>query len=128
MQSSRSLDVLMKYATFYSLKGVLLYGPPGTGKTLLARAIASNIDANFLKVCFFLMFSNHFRHARYMFNWCVLLKQIVSSAIIDKYIGESARLIREMFSYAREHQVSSFCFVTVYLISFKWSIHLGTYS
>ncbi|MBJ7883231.1 26S protease regulatory subunit, partial [Gelidibacter salicanalis] len=57
---------------------VLLYGPPGTGKTLLARAIASNIDANFLK--------------------------IVSSAIIDKYIGESARLIREMFGYARDHQ------------------------
>ncbi|DBA91789.1 hypothetical protein WJX79_006649 [Trebouxia sp. C0005] len=59
-------------------KGVLLYGPPGTGKTLLARAIASNIDANFLKV--------------------------VSSAIVDKYIGESARLIREMFGYAKEHQ------------------------
>ncbi|MDA9097855.1 26S protease regulatory subunit [bacterium] len=59
-------------------KGVLLYGPPGTGKTLLAKAIASNIDANFLKV--------------------------VSSAIVDKYIGESARLIREMFGYAREHE------------------------
>jgi 26S proteasome regulatory subunit T4 len=59
-------------------KGVLLYGPPGTGKTLLARAIASNIEANFLKV--------------------------VSSAIVDKYIGESARVIREMFGYAREHQ------------------------
>lgn len=59
-------------------KGVLLYGPPGTGKTLLARAVANNIDANFLKV--------------------------VSSGIVDKYIGESARIIREMFNYAREHQ------------------------
>ncbi|KAH8395886.1 hypothetical protein KR215_009343 [Drosophila sulfurigaster] len=59
-------------------KGCLLYGPPGTGKTLLARAIASQLDANFLKV--------------------------VSSAIVDKYIGESARLIREMFAYARDHQ------------------------
>lgn len=48
---------------------------PGTGKTLLARAIASNIDANFLKV--------------------------VSSAIVDKYIGESARVIREMFGWVR---------------------------
>lgn len=50
----------------------------GTGKTLLARAVASQLDANFLKV--------------------------VSSAIVDKYIGESARLIREMFNYARDHQ------------------------
>ena len=30
--------------------------------------------------------------------------QVVSSAIVDKYIGESARLIREMFGYARDHQ------------------------
>jgi len=59
-------------------KGVLLYGPPGTGKTLLARALAKNIKANFLKV--------------------------VASAIVDKYIGESARIIREMFGYAREHE------------------------
>merc|ERR1712025_549341 len=59
-------------------KGCLLYGPPGTGKTLLARAVSSQLDANFLKV--------------------------VSSAIVDKYIGESARLIREMFNYARDHQ------------------------
>merc|ERR1719219_821295 len=59
-------------------KGCLLYGPPGTGKTLLARAVASQLDCNFLKV--------------------------VSSAIVDKYIGESARIIREMFAYAREHE------------------------
>eukprot|EP01100_Stratorugosa_tubuloviscum_P008949 TRINITY_DN374_c0_g2_i1.p1 TRINITY_DN374_c0_g2~~TRINITY_DN374_c0_g2_i1.p1 ORF type:complete len:404 (+),score=210.13 TRINITY_DN374_c0_g2_i1:46-1212(+) len=59
-------------------KGVLLYGPPGTGKTLLARAVANNMDCNFLKV--------------------------VSSAIVDKYIGESARIVREMFDYAKEHQ------------------------
>lgn len=58
--------------------GVLLYGPPGTGKTLLARAVAATLSTNFLKV--------------------------VSSAIVDKYIGESARLIREMFGYAREHE------------------------
>ncbi|KAM3482129.1 hypothetical protein NHJ13051_007762 [Beauveria bassiana] len=59
-------------------KGVLLYGPPGTGKTLLARAVACSLETNFLKV--------------------------VSSAIVDKYIGESARLIREMFGYAKEHE------------------------
>ena len=59
-------------------KGVLLYGPPGTGKTLLARAIACNIEAGFLK--------------------------IVASSIVDKYIGESARVVREMFLYAKEHQ------------------------
>ncbi|KAJ1501728.1 26S proteasome subunit rpt4 [Coelomomyces lativittatus] len=59
-------------------KGVLLYGPPGTGKTLLARAVAATLETNFLKV--------------------------VSSAIVDKYIGESARLIREMFGYAKDHE------------------------
>ncbi|CAF0932961.1 unnamed protein product [Adineta steineri] len=59
-------------------KGCLLFGPPGTGKTLLARAVASQLDCNFLKV--------------------------VSSAIVDKYIGESARMIREMFAYAKDHQ------------------------
>lgn len=55
-----------------------MYGPPGTGKTLIARALASNIQAKFLKV--------------------------VASAIVDKYIGESARVIRQMFGYARENE------------------------
>lgn len=57
---------------------MLLYGPPGTGKTLLARAVAATLETNFLKV--------------------------VSSAIVDKYIGESARVVREMFGYARDHE------------------------
>ncbi|CAG2100027.1 unnamed protein product [Medioppia subpectinata] len=56
-------------------KGVLLYGPPGTGKTLLARIVASTMDVTFLKV--------------------------VASSLIEKYIGESSRMIREMFAYAR---------------------------
>ncbi|KAF0989739.1 hypothetical protein HZS_2304 [Henneguya salminicola] len=59
-------------------KGCLLYGPPGTGKTLLARAVAKQLNCNFVKV--------------------------VSSAIVDKYIGESARMVREMFNYAKDHQ------------------------
>ncbi|KAL0209591.1 hypothetical protein RCL1_008429 [Eukaryota sp. TZLM3-RCL] len=58
-------------------KGVLLYGPPGTGKTLMARAIAATTDARFLKV--------------------------VASSVVDKYIGESARIIREMFQWAKDH-------------------------
>ncbi|KAK2198168.1 bifunctional Nucleic acid-binding [Babesia duncani] len=59
-------------------KGVLLYGPPGTGKTLLAKALAATMECSFLKV--------------------------VASAVVDKYIGESARIIREMFGYAKDHQ------------------------
>lgn len=56
-------------------KGVLLYGPPGTGKTLIAKAVASTMDVSFIRV--------------------------VASALIEKYIGESSRMIREMFAYAR---------------------------
>nr|UXY87155.1 tRNA-splicing endonuclease subunit Sen2 [Cryptomonas sp.] len=56
-------------------KGVLLHGPPGTGKTLLARAVACNLKCTFLK--------------------------IVASSIVDKYIGESARIIREIFSFSK---------------------------
>ena len=59
-------------------KGVLLYGPPGTGKTLLARALASNVKTSFMKV--------------------------VASSIMNKYIGESAAHIKEMFTFAKLNQ------------------------
>ncbi|AEA38772.1 26S proteasome AAA-ATPase subunit (nucleomorph) [Cryptomonas paramecium] len=61
-------------------KGILLYGPPGTGKTLLARGMASNLKCLFLK--------------------------IVASSIIDKYIGESARIIREIFLFSKTNSPS----------------------
>eukprot|EP00349_Pseudokeronopsis_sp_Brazil_P001793 CAMPEP_0202956486 /NCGR_PEP_ID=MMETSP1396-20130829/989_1 /ASSEMBLY_ACC=CAM_ASM_000872 /TAXON_ID= /ORGANISM="Pseudokeronopsis sp., Strain Brazil" /LENGTH=362 /DNA_ID=CAMNT_0049673515 /DNA_START=1 /DNA_END=1089 /DNA_ORIENTATION=- len=59
-------------------KGVLLYGPPGTGKTSSSKSIGLLVDAKFLKV--------------------------VASSIVDKYIGESSRVIREMFGYAKDNQ------------------------
>ena len=57
-------------------KGVLLYGPPGTGKTLLAKAVANETNATFIKV--------------------------VASEFVKKYIGEGARLVREVFELAKE--------------------------
>ncbi|KAK1443412.1 26S proteasome regulatory subunit [Babesia gibsoni] len=56
-------------------KGVLLYGPPGTGKTLTARAVANRTDASFI---------------------CV-----IGSELVQKYVGEGARLVRELFQMAR---------------------------
>lgn len=56
-------------------KGVLLYGPPGTGKTLLARAIANRTDATFIRV--------------------------IGSELVQRYIGEGARMVRELFQMAR---------------------------
>ncbi len=56
-------------------KGLLLYGPPGTGKTLLAKAVANSTDATFLRV--------------------------VGSEFVQKYIGEGARLVRELFEMAK---------------------------
>jgi proteasome regulatory subunit len=57
-------------------KGVLLHGPPGTGKTLLARAVANETQATFIRV--------------------------IGSELVQKYIGEGARLVREVFQFARE--------------------------
>ncbi len=56
--------------------GILLYGPPGTGKTLMAKAVAQQTDAVFIR--------------------------IVGSELVQKYIGEGARLVRELFQMARE--------------------------
>jgi len=61
-------------------KGVLLYGPPGTGKTLLARAVAHHTDCCFIRVS--------------------------GSELVQKYIGEGSRMVRELFVMARQHSPS----------------------
>ena len=58
-------------------KGVLLFGPPGTGKTLLAKAVATESGANFIAVR--------------------------GPEILSKWVGESEKAIREIFSKARQH-------------------------
>ncbi|MFB6244274.1 MAG: CDC48 family AAA ATPase, partial [Halobaculum sp.] len=60
-----------------SAKGVLLYGPPGTGKTLLAKAVANEADSNFISV--------------------------KGPELLNKYVGESEKGVREVFSKAREN-------------------------
>ncbi|HIP84157.1 MAG TPA: AAA family ATPase [Methanothermococcus okinawensis] len=57
-------------------KGVLLYGPPGTGKTLLAKAVAHETNATFIK--------------------------IVGSELVKKFIGEGAKLVKDVFKLAKE--------------------------
>ncbi|NXH40834.1 PRS8 protein, partial [Dicaeum eximium] len=61
-------------------KAMLLYGPPGTGKTLLARAVAHHTDCTFIRVS--------------------------GSELVQKFIGEGARMVRELFVMAREHAPS----------------------
>eukprot|EP01083_Nonionella_stella_P303572 1051396_1 len=61
-------------------KGVILYGPPGTGKTLLAKAVANQTAATFLRV--------------------------VGSELIQKYLGDGPKLVRELFRVADEHAPS----------------------
>ncbi|KAK8476505.1 hypothetical protein V6N13_118208 [Hibiscus sabdariffa] len=59
-------------------KAILLYGPPGTGKTLLAKLIALNVDANFLKVG--------------------------TNVMVSGFLGHGARTIREVMACARDNQ------------------------
>lgn len=61
-------------------KGVILYGGPGTGKTLLAKAVANQTSATFLR--------------------------IVGSELIQKYLGDGPRLVRQIFQVAAEHAPS----------------------
>ncbi|PSQ50935.1 peptidase [Halobacteriales archaeon SW_6_65_15] len=58
--------------------GVLLYGPPGTGKTMLAKAVANQTDATFIKMA--------------------------GSELVHKFIGEGAKLVRDLFEVARQHE------------------------
>jgi len=57
-------------------KGILLYGPPGTGKTLLAKAVANQTNATFIK--------------------------LVASEFVNKFLGEGSRYVREVFELAKE--------------------------
>ncbi|CEP02604.1 AAA+ ATPase domain-containing protein [Plasmodiophora brassicae] len=61
-------------------KGVIFYGPPGTGKTLLAKAVANETSATFLR--------------------------IVGSELIQKYLGDGPKLVRELFRVAEENAPS----------------------
>ncbi|MCK5216997.1 MAG: proteasome-activating nucleotidase [Methanosarcinales archaeon] len=61
-------------------KGVLLYGPPGTGKTMLAKAVAKHTDTCFIR--------------------------LVGSELVKKYIGEGARMVRELFKLAVDNAPS----------------------
>lgn len=57
-------------------KGILLYGSPGTGKTLLAKAVASSTNSTFI--------------------------QVVGSELVQKFIGEGAKMVKEIFELARK--------------------------
>merc|ERR1712241_657334 len=58
-------------------RGVLMWGPPGTGKTMMAKAVANNTEASFIRV--------------------------VGSEFVQKYLGEGPRMVRDVFRLAKEN-------------------------
>lgn len=82
-QLQENIEWPLKYEQLFedvglgSTTGVLLYGPPGTGKTLLAKAVANESDVNFISV--------------------------KGPELLNKYVGESEKGVREVFSKAREN-------------------------
>src|SRR3990172_2066996 len=79
-----SAEIIDKPDSTYQDLRVLLVGPPGTGKTLIAKAVAQRTNARFIR--------------------------LVGSELVQKYIGEGARLVRELFQMARE-KVPSIVFI-----------------
>ena len=74
----KEADINTMYLSTYIFcffQGVLLYGPPGTGKTLLARAVAHHTECTFIRVS--------------------------GSELVQKFIGEGSRMVRELFVMAR---------------------------
>ncbi len=77
-------------------KGVLLFGPPGTGKTLLARAVANRTDACFIRV--------------------------IGSELVQKYVGEGARMVRELFEMARSKKACIIFFDEIDAVGGEWEL------
>lgn len=80
-------------------KGVLLHGPPGTGKTLLAKAVAQSTNSTFI--------------------------EIVGSELVQKFIGEGAKLVKDIFKLARERAPSIIFIDEIDAIASK-RIEIGT--
>ncbi|MDY5126698.1 proteasome ATPase [Actinotignum sp. GS-2025f] len=74
-------------------KGILLYGPPGTGKTMIAKAVATSLAENAARAQGVAKASSYFLN-------------IKGPQLLDKYVGETERQIREIFSRARDRASS----------------------
>ncbi|MGM0605570.1 MAG: AAA family ATPase, partial [Halobacteriota archaeon] len=82
-----------------SAKGVMLYGPPGTGKTLLAKAVANEAESNFIS--------------------------IKGPELLNKFVGESEKGVREVFSKARENAPTVVFFDEIDSIATERGSHTG---